>query len=334
MLAIALGFILALMLIHPDIVLLSAAGGLSIFAQSVLPTLFPYMVFCQLLSSELSHLGQRASLLVAALLGWAGGSPTGARLSVQLYDSGRINHRQLRMLCVLCGTVSPMFILGTIGNLMHSSAFGICVLVSHYIGAICVCILTAFIPFTPSHNAPTSQNQAAKSTLNDAVNQSCKAMLNIGAYITLFSVLTALLGVLLSRFSPRLQVLLHAILEMAGGSHAIASMHLPHHTACMLITACVSFNGLSILMQNTAFTRPANIGGTLLIPMRIIHAILSGGLAFMLYPSFMRFVPASTSSDVLLPSQSISYAPTLFILLIVLLCYILKPDTKKEARGQ
>ena len=55
MVSIFCGVMLALMLRFPVVVLQSALNGLEAFAHSVLPTLFPYMVFCQLIGSRLSQ---------------------------------------------------------------------------------------------------------------------------------------------------------------------------------------------------------------------------------------------------------------------------------------
>lgn len=286
MVSIFCGVMLALMLRFPAVVLQSALSGLDAFARSVLPTLFPYMVFCQLAGSRLSRVPRLPAVLPCALLGLLGGSPSGARLAASLYQQGRISHHSLRVLCALCGTVSPIFITGTIAAWAGSAHFGLCVLLSHWGGALlCGLIASLFSRTRAAKSFQTAdETAAAPPRLTDAIAQSAQAMLSIGGCIALFSVLAAMPAAVFPSISPDLRAILHAVLEMAGGSYALLHTGWPLRLTCCAVSACVSFGGLSILMQNLTFLRNVSLRALPLIFVRCAHAAIAAALCWALYP--------------------------------------------------
>ena len=128
MLAIAAGLLLACMVAYPVEAAQAAARGFSIWAAAVLPSLFPFMVCCQLLAASdaparlgapfdglmrraLRCPGEAAPLM---LLGFMGGSPSGARMIASRRAEGALTRAEAERLACLTGTVSPMFLLGTL----------------------------------------------------------------------------------------------------------------------------------------------------------------------------------------------------------------------------
>ena len=286
MVSIFCGVMLALMLRFPAVVLQSALAGLEAFARSVLPTLFPYMVFCQLAGDRFSRQTHMPAALPCALLGLLGGSPSGARMAASLYAQARISRRSLRIVCALCGTVSPIFITGTIAAWAGSASFGLCALLSHWGGALACGLLTALLCTrrTDVPAAAAANRAAPPLRLTEAIVQSAQAMLSIGGCIALFSVLAAMPAAIFPRISPTLGAVLHAVLEMAGGSHALLSVGWPPRIACCAVSACVSFGGLSILMQNLTFLRGVSVRALPLLLVRCAHAALAAGICWVLYP--------------------------------------------------
>ena len=201
---------------------------------------------CQLVGDLLSRQTRIPPSIPCALLGWLGGSPTGARLSASLAMRGRLSRRSLYQLSVLCGTVSPMFITGTIGAWADSSRFGLCVLFSHWSGALlcgaCYALFSTPDP-APSVGSGASEAPCDKLYLPDAILQSAQAMLVVGGCITLFSVLSAIPSAILPQLHRAPQAVLHAFLEMAGGSYALIRQGWKPEITCCAVSACVSFGG-------------------------------------------------------------------------------------------
>ena len=75
------------------------------------------------------------------LLGWGGGSPTGARLMAMC---PALTRRQQIRLAVSCATMSPMFLLGTIGGWLGSAAAGAVCLISTITGGYLAGIVACF----------------------------------------------------------------------------------------------------------------------------------------------------------------------------------------------
>ena len=101
--SIAFSFVVLLSLIvFPQHTSGAAASALRIWGLDVVPSLFPYMVLCRLLSSRLREHDVPAAP-VAMLLGLLGGSPSGA--SVLAAYGSRLSRKVLLALCALAGFV-------------------------------------------------------------------------------------------------------------------------------------------------------------------------------------------------------------------------------------
>ena len=74
------------------------------------------MVLSQILVSRM----KRLSPTLVMLLGWGGGSPTGAKLTAM----GNFPPQTQKRLLITCATMSPMFLLGTVGGWLESPLAG------------------------------------------------------------------------------------------------------------------------------------------------------------------------------------------------------------------
>ena len=121
---ILLAGMMALLLLRAPETMAAAEAACALFVRSVMPGLFPYLTLSQMLVSRCGRDMQPGLLM---LLGWCGGSPTGARL---LAMQGSRPHWEQKALAVSCATMSPMFLLGTIGSWLNSRIAGAIVLLS------------------------------------------------------------------------------------------------------------------------------------------------------------------------------------------------------------
>lgn len=128
---ILLAGMMALLLLRAPETMAAAEAACALFVRSVMPGLFPYLTLSQMLVSRCGRDMQPGMLM---LLGWCGGSPTGARL---LAMQGSRPHREQKALAVSCATMSPMFLLGTIGSWLNSRIAGAIVLLSVLAGGCC-----------------------------------------------------------------------------------------------------------------------------------------------------------------------------------------------------
>lgn len=257
----------------------AAASALRIWGLDVVPSLFPYMVFCRLLSSKLRERSVPA-VPVAALLGLMGGSPSGASV-IAAYGS-RLSRRTLLALCALTGTVSPMFMLGTVLTWTKSAALCRLLLLCQLLGAACAGVVV----FWACRDGSPAVSASAPFAPVNPIAQSIDAILQVGGCIICYSVLASLLG-LLPLLAGSTGAVLHGLLEVSGGVHALCAPAMPLRRRAVWICALCGFSGFSILSQNHAFLAPLGVRMTQLIAFALLRAVFSGCLTAALYALFI-----------------------------------------------
>ena len=251
--------VLAALLCFPQVCMASALEALRVWGLSVVPSLFPYMVFSRLLSSALHRRGVPAALCVP-LLGLAGGSPSGSAALSGCARSSVLSRRTLYSLAALTGTISPMFFLGTLQSWSGDALLARRLLLCHLFGAG-IAAACAFLFAGAQHVQPSPAQSSPPSLVQEEspIVQSVQAVLNVGGCIVVYSVLAACASLLLPSSATALRAVLHAALEAAGGAHALIAAPLPTGIRAVLLAAMTSFGGLSILTQNALFLRPLGL---------------------------------------------------------------------------
>ena len=237
----------------------AASAACRLFVQSVLPGLFPYMTLSLML---VSRMGGRLPPWCLMLLGWCGGSPTGARLMAQ---------RSLRdkRLAVSCATMSPMFLLGTLGSWLRSPAAGVCLLAAVVAGGYLTGLMVR-----PGSTA-SANCEAAPLSLGEAVEAAARTMLMVCGTMVMLRVLAALL----TEHTGALALPITTLLEVTTGAQAIAELPLPLPLRTALIAAATGMGGAAVLMQNRACYPKGfmSLGEQALWQM--VHGAISFGLA-------------------------------------------------------
>lgn len=271
---------LLMLLTHPQQCAYAAAGALRIWGMDVVPSLYPYMVLCRLSASLLLKTRLPPAVVVSAL-GLLGGSPSGAAALSVYDDADRIPSRLYRPLAVLCGGVSPMFLLQTVHCWGFDHSFCLRLLLVHAAGAFVTATLTLL-------HAPYSKQMGDQTHIRcvqqDAVTQSIHGILSIGACIMLFSVCAESVSIILPWMADGLRGgLLHAGLEMAGGIRKMAALMLPHSRAGVAISFSAGFSGISIIMQNYLLLDHRQTPLCWLITFALLRALLCAFFACMVF---------------------------------------------------
>lgn len=272
---------LAAMLLFPQICVASAGEALRVWALDVVPSLFPYMVLCRMLAGRLSAIGIPAVLSVP-VLGLLGGSPSGACALSVCAQEGRLASRSLHVLAALCGTISPMFFLGTIARWTGDAALARKLLAAHLIGAGYAALVVLALSALHRGSRITAK-PLARGDSDTPIMQSVDAVLGVGGCILFFSVLAALISTILPDSLEPYRPLLHAALETAGGTHALLASIWPPRTKAILCAALGAFGGFSILTQNALFLRPLGLPMRRLVLYGLLRAMGAGtAMALML----------------------------------------------------
>jgi len=266
-------FVTAALLLFPQVCAKAARDALYVWGLQVVPSLFPYMVFSKMLAERIRNT-KWPPIAVCLLLGTIGGSPSGAAL-IETYAM-RLSGRSLLPLCAFTGVISPMFFLGTVRSWTEDALLSRNLLLAQLAGALMAALCACFIPV--SQRIP-SKVCSTERTEKSPLTQSIDAVLQIGGCIICFSVIASLLG--LVPLHPSVRAVLHAVLEISGGMHAIIQSAISVSTKPVLLAFVSSFSGLSILSQNLLFLRSVGVRTNTLLALSIVRAIFSA-LAIML----------------------------------------------------
>lgn len=249
--------VLFLMLRFPDLYIPSAHDALRLWGVDVVPSLFPYMVFCRLLAEQLRYT-RISPVSIAAFLGLLGGSPSGASILAAYCNA--IPKKLLLPLSILTGTISPTFILHTTNRWTHDPVLCRVLLICCLLGSAAASFIAyGLISIFPANFLDPPLQSTPENTQISPIIQSISAILNIGGCIVVYRVVSVL--ICSSSFftsHPVLSSLVYAFLEMSGGIHAISTLPNTSMRSYMLCAAA-SFSGFSILAQNAYFLNPLGI---------------------------------------------------------------------------
>ncbi|MCX7747109.1 MAG: sporulation integral membrane protein YlbJ [Clostridia bacterium] len=218
-------FILCLIL-FPDTSFKSASKGIHLWLTIVFPSLFPFFVASELLSSTgfIRALGILLEPIMRPLfnvpgcgsfalaMGITSGYPIGAKITSSMREEGLLTKKEAERLLSFTNNSGPLFIVGSVAvGMFKMPQVGLILLLSHIAASITVGILFRFYGEKGqdknrssgkklwgrakkemfSHGNPASKNFGI--LLGNAVKNSITTILAIGGFIVLFSVIINLL---------------------------------------------------------------------------------------------------------------------------------------------
>ena len=245
--------------------------GLALWAGTVVPALFPFYVTVTLAVA----LGMGALLppkWCAFLLGALGGYPMGAATVGQLCREGALTQAQAAALLGCCNNAGPAFILGVAGAVFSPRGCG---------GALwCIHLLTAAGLFLllgrdgDGRRAGVEPPPAFPAAFVAAVCRGAGAMVNIGGFVVLFSVVTALL----ERLTPSPLVL--GAVELTCGVARLPDTPTGFVTAAALL----GWGGVSVHCQTAAVLEGTGVPMGRYLAAKGGQAVASAALAWALAP--------------------------------------------------
>lgn len=306
-LAITLVLICTCMIIYPERYIPSAKKGILLWANNVLPCLFPFF-FCTTTLSKLGSLKSfRKSKLKTTekifrlsetikyvfLTSITSGYPVGAKMISDLKQCGEIDKDEATRAACLCSTSGPVFVCGTVGaTMLGDKKTGFTILFYHIISAIiCGIIVRNYGNFKTDHNV-YKLNKNNDNSLYDCIYSSVISVLTVGGFICLFYILSDIVTdfkilspatYLASLFLEKdvANGLIKGILECTNGCHILSSIKTREAVAC--ICSLISFGGISVLMQSIVFLKKADVNLKVFLTSKIIQAAISFSLCYLLY---------------------------------------------------
>lgn len=272
---------------YPDVTANAARTALRVFGLDIVPTLFPYMVLTRTLMTMMKGMNG-SSLWILALLGWMGGSPSGASMIRTLSVSQTMNRRTLLAMCALTGTISPVFLLRTVQAWFGDSRLLMLLAVSHFAGAA-LSSLVIYLCCFRDHTTVACGCSSPSGQEDNVISSCALSILGIGGCLVFYSVFSDVLSVVLFKSNGVSASFLHATLEIAGGLRALSEYGPVTRAGTGILCAfCCGFSGLSMISQNAMFLKPLKVTTPQLIGMGILRACMSAGVMRLLlsaYPS-------------------------------------------------
>lgn len=283
-------------------------NGLTLWFVCVLPALFPYFFITAILSSlSITHkLANRCEVISKPLFNVSGqvfyaylmslisGYPVGAKLVSSLKENKVIGDAESERAIALCSTSSPVFIIGSVGNIMLNSVQkGLIIFIAHLFSSVICGIVFSFYKRgeKPTSNAVTLSRKT-DNVLYESVYSSVISVLIVGGIIAVFFCITEMLfslGVLQLPVFIVSQIVkdeniasgfIFGLFESTKGLGLIT-----RSSSILSLPFCsflCSFGGFSIIIQSLAFYKKAKIKTALFFFSKITQAVLSFVIAFIL----------------------------------------------------
>ena len=123
------------LLIFSNSNLQATKAGLNLWANSVIPSLFPFLVATELLSytNIVNFISRKLDKLMKPIfnvpgsaaypfiLGMISGYPVGAKAVCQIYNEGLCTKKEAEIMLAYTNNSGPLFIIGTVGILMYQN---------------------------------------------------------------------------------------------------------------------------------------------------------------------------------------------------------------------
>lgn len=197
----------------------AAKNGLILWANNVVPSLFPFFIATELLSytNVVNKLGKLLNPIMrpifnvpgvgsyALLMGIISGYPTGAKIVCNLKEQGLLTNSEAERLLAFTNNSGPLFILGTIGvSLFGNTLIGFLLLLTHILACISVGILFRFwkknevinysnVKINTKNNKQLVNFSNLGEFLGKSITSSISTIVMIGGFIVLFSVVLSIL---------------------------------------------------------------------------------------------------------------------------------------------
>ena len=292
---------------------LGAALGLKRCAETLVPSLFPFMALC--IFSIQSGFAQRAGRLLAPvtrglfylppcagttiLVGLVGGYPVGARSIAALLESKQINQEQAQRMLCFCVGAGPAFIISAVGTAMLRSLTAGVLLFCAQAG--CSLLMGVGLglyarwkgrPLEAPAGEPAKKIPAIAETLVRSTEQAASSTLMMCAFVVLFSTLLGLLSQLglfawleqaarWAGFSPLMaRAGLQLFFEVTAGVSASAALG---GLSPFFIALSLGWAGLSVHFQIYASLPQMRLRHGAFMLARLFHGLLAGGVSLLLF---------------------------------------------------
>ena len=315
--------------------------GLTVCADVLIPSLFPFMVLSsfsvnaglspgnvRIISSFCRKiLKMPCECLTAVFFGFVGGYPVGASVTASLYEKGTADEMTVRRLFSCCVNAGPAFVITAVGSVMiGNAAAGILLFTSVCLAALATGVIFSFVYREKNKHDYAVSNHPLPlgDSLVNAVNASCRNIVVMCGWVVLFSSFSAVIAEYIpEKIAPFFMIFAEVT---SGVSVAAERGGLP------LAASCISFGGICVLCQLLPSIKKCGIKVYEYLLFRIVNSVIS----FFITRILLCFadIPVSVSTfDVDVRSKSVLPVVALLVMCAVFITDISARKTEKMTLG-
>lgn len=296
-------------------ILNSVKFSLSIWANNIFPSLFPFFVLSELLINYgfIEFVGELLKPIMIKLfkadsktafifiMSILSGFPSNAKYTRELYKKNIIDKKQATKILTFTHFSNPLFILGTLSIMfLNNSEAGLLILLTHYLTNILIGIIFRNYYSTNEkltnislkkaldkmHSQRINNSKSFGTILTSSLLNTINTLLLILGVVTTFLILTTIIdnNINLNNYN---QSILNGFVEMTQGLKYISILNIPLKFKATLSTMILSFGGLSVHMQIIGILSDTDIEYFPFLTARILHSAIASILVFLLFDIFI-----------------------------------------------
>ena len=295
---IMLYFLLELIL-QRDIVFSSMSYSFQVWFKQLVPSMFPIFVVSDILISFqitnyiprcikntfCSIFGVRADVITVFFLSFLSGFPTNARMVKSLYEHDKINSIEASKALVFTHFSNPFFVVSTVGVMfLHHKLYGYIILISIFFGNIVLGLIIRKYAYyhCNDYTEKKVKSQSFSVILVQSIKKAIDSLLLILGTITCFFIVSSFLTYRIHLDSYNSSIM-KGILEITMGLRELSLLSIPDIYKIVISTMFLSFGGFSVHLQVLSQLIDTDISYFPFFVSRIIHAVISGGISFLLF---------------------------------------------------
>lgn len=293
--AIILTMIAGAIIIYPERYISCCLQGFIMWAECVLPSLFPFMVITLIMIK--SGFAEKASLPLKKITGLVGlppaaavcliisicsGYPAGSKCVLEFYEKGALSQNDCKKLSYLCSTSGPLFIIGSIGvRMLGDKSAGWKILLAHFLSVLIIALIISL--FSKKGEKQELKREPVKSNLlYDCFYGAIISVAVAGGFIAFFSVTAQIF----SDFNFLIAIEKFFGLFTDGNSAKAVSLGLIEATiGCRTLSLSkgiltlpfagflITFGGVSIILQQLAYLQKAGVKPLGFIGVKFVQGI-------------------------------------------------------------
>ena len=331
------------LLLNSSVVNHAVGASLELCINTVIPSLFCFMVLTAFVSS--SKLGSWLCIPMLPLcrllcipvncgsimlLSLIGGYPSGAKALADAWKQKVISESVLRRMILFVVCPAPSFVVITLGSYyFHNQSVGWLLYVSQVLSVLFIAFITSFsAPVQNKQHLSKSMFRDKRSTyshaLVEAVTFSSSALLNMCGYIILFGVITSLVAQF--HLSEEILAVISAILEICSACEKLTALTVPYRMC--LLSFFLSFGGLSVQFQLKSILRECPCSFPRILIGRIVQGFCSAVFTHLMLRCFPQVVHVFSADSMISPIKD-SSTPIMSLCLIGMLMILLTDFERK-----